>query len=149
MLKSTETGMKSAARNLMLLLVPLTLAGCISDTASYMIDGDRNHAVIVSRSQKWFWSDKVSITVLATRQPDCMGGLEIQDVPSGDPIVLHQAPDEYPEPIYIMDAGGNHYAVSNASCRVQKFATAPADLGPVVGSFKTVGGVFQYVAGKP
>jgi len=140
--------MKIAVRNLLLLLVPLTLSGCISDTASYMINGDRNHAIVLSRSQPWFWDAKVNVTVLATRYPDCMGGLELKDVPNDEPIVLHQAPDEYPEPIYIMDAGGNHYAVSNESCRVQKFDKAPADLGPVIGSFKTVDGVFQYVPGK-
>jgi hypothetical protein len=141
--------MKSAARNVLLLWVPLTLAGCISDTASYMIEGDRNHAIIVTRSQNWFWEDTVSLTVLATRQPDCMGGLEIHNVPSRDPIILHQAPDEYPEQIYIMDAGGKHYAISNQSCRVQKFETTPADMGPTIGSFRTVDGKFQYIEGNP
>ncbi len=141
--------MNTSARKLLLLLIPLTLSGCISDTASYMIDGDHNHAITLTRSQNGFWDDKLIVSVVAARQPDCMGGLELQGVPGGDPIVLHQAPGEYAEPIYILDAADHHYAISTDSCQVQKFATAPADLGPAIGSFKTVAGKFQYVAGKP
>ncbi|NCS65140.1 MAG: hypothetical protein COS39_06520 [Hydrogenophilales bacterium CG03_land_8_20_14_0_80_62_28] len=140
--------MKPALRIAIISLVPLTLSGCVNDTASYMIDGDRNHAITLTRSQKWFWSDQVFVSVLAARQPECMGGLEIPEAPGGEAIALHQAPEEYPEPIYILDVAGNHYAISTDSCRVQKFVTAPADLGPVIGSFKTVNGKFQYVAGK-
>lgn len=140
--------MKPAARSLLSLLVPLALAGCANDSASYVIDGNRDHAITLTRSQKWFWEDKFIVQVLAARRPDCMGGLEIQDVPGSKPIVLHQAPDEYPEPIYIMEAGGSDYAISTESCRVQKFATPPSDLGPVIGSFETVDGAFQFVEKK-
>lgn len=140
--------MKLSARIPLASALLLTLAGCINDTTSYMIGGDRNHAITLTRTQKWFWQDKVIVAVIAARQPDCMGGLEIQDVPSNAPMALHKAPDGYPEPIYILDAGGGHYAISTVSCRVQKFATAPADLGLVIGNFETVDGKFQYVPAK-
>src|SRR5512143_2197230 len=110
--------MRRATPAVLSLLLPLVLAGCVNDTASYMIDGNRHDAITLTRSQKWFWEDKVILSVIAARQPDCMGGLEIQDVPGNEPIVLHRAPDEYPEPIYILDAGGGHYAISTVSCRV-------------------------------
>jgi hypothetical protein len=137
--------MKPSARTLLVAALLPALAGCINDSTSYMIGGDRHHAITLTRTQKWFWQDKVIVAILATRQPDCMGGLEIQDVPSDQPMLLHQAPDVYPEPIYILDAAGSHYAISTVSCRVQKFDEAPSDLGPVIGSFKTVDGAFRYV----
>lgn len=136
--------MQLPARTLLAFALTITLAGCINDTTSYMIDGDRNHAITLTRNQKWFWEDKAIVAVIAARQPDCMGGLEIQDVPIDQPMALHQAPDEYEEPIYILDAGDGHYAISTVSCKVQKFETAPTDLGPVIGNFETVDGHFQY-----
>lgn len=140
--------MNLSARTLLAAGLLTTLAGCVNDSASYMIEGNRENAITLTRTQKWFWEDKVIVAILAARQPDCMGGLEIQDVPTGDPMLLHQAPDEYAEPIYILDAGGAHYAISTQSCQVQKFATPPTDLGPVIGSFKTVDGSFQFVSGS-
>lgn len=137
--------MRPIARTLLASALLVTLAGCINDTTSYMIGGDRNHAITLTRTQKWFWENKVIVAVIAAHQPDCMGGLEIQDVSADEPMPLHQAPNDYPEPIYILDAGGGHYAISTVSCRVQKFATAPSDLGPVIGRFETVDGKFQYV----
>ena len=140
--------MNLPVRTLLAAMLPLALAGCINDAASYMIGGDRHHAITLTRTQKWFWEDKVILSIVAARQPDCMGGLEIQDVSSNEPIPLHQAPDVYAEPIYILDAGGHAYAISTQSCQVQKFETTPTDQGPVIGNFTTVDGQFQYVPVK-
>ena len=126
-------------------LLPL-LAGCVQDTASYMIGGDRNHAITVARAQTWFWSSGVDVSVIAARQPDCLGGLDVKGVARETELILHQAPDDYPEPIYILDIGGTDYAVSTVSCRVQKFAQRPADPGPVIGRFKEEEGKLRFVA---
>lgn len=122
------------------------LAGCVQDTASYMIDDNRNHAITVSRAQKWFWSSGVDVAVIAARQPDCLGGLDIKDVARDSELVLHRAPEEYAEPIFILDVEGRHYAISTMSCRVQKFEQPAADPGPVIGSYKVVEDKFQFVA---
>ena len=53
------------------LLPALLLAGCVNDSASYTIDNDRDHAVIVMVAQDYFWSQQASLTVLAARLPDC------------------------------------------------------------------------------
>lgn len=140
--------MKLRARTLLASAALFTLAGCVNDTASFVIDGNRDHAITLTRSQKWFWEDKMVVAIVAARRPDCMGGAEIQDVPGNQPMALHQAPDVYPEPIYILDAAGSHYAISTVSCRVQKFATAPGDLGPVIGNFEAADGAFQFVPAK-
>jgi hypothetical protein len=122
------------------------LAGCVQDTASFMINDDRNHAISVRRAQSWFWDKSLDVTIVVARQPECVGGLDVKGVDSGTELVLHRAPDEYAEPIFILDIQGVDYAVSTQSCRVQKFDAAPADPGPVIGRYKEVDGKFQYVA---
>ena len=53
------------------LLPALLLAGCVNDSASYTIDNDRDHAVVVKVTQDYFWSKQASLSVLASRLPDC------------------------------------------------------------------------------
>ncbi|NTV95948.1 MAG: hypothetical protein HGA75_11125 [Thiobacillus sp.] len=138
--------MKLSAPALLMAATLPVLAGCVQDTASYMIDGDRNHSIVVMRSQDLPWSRNLAVAVTAARQPDCLGGLDIKGATRDTELVLHRAPEEYPEPIFILAVGNDRYAVSTQSCRVQKFAQPPADSGPEIGRFKEVGGQFQYVA---
>ena len=126
-----------------------SLAGCIQDTASFMINDDRNHAITLSRSQQWFWDDRVTVAVIAARQPDCLGGLNIKQVPRSAELALYRAPEEYPEPIFIMEVKGQYYAISTLSCKVQKFAEDPDDKGVKIGSFKEKDGRLRFAAVKP
>jgi hypothetical protein len=136
-------------RTLLMIAALPVLAGCVQDSASYMIDGDRNHAVTVMRNQKWFWNSAVDVTVVAARQPDCLGGLDIKGVARDAKLVLHRGPEDYyPEPIFILTVENANYAVSTQSCRVQKFAEPPADPGPVIGHYQEEGGKLVYAAAK-
>lgn len=138
--------MNLSARTLLIAAALPALAGCVQDTASYMVDDNRNHAITVARAQKWAWSSGVDVSVIAARQPDCLGGLDVKDVPRGAELVLHRAPEEYAEPIFMLAIEGSYYAVSTQSCRVQKFAQVPADPGPEIGRYKEVDGKLQFVA---
>ena len=82
------------ARTLLVAAALPLLAGCVNDAASYMIGGDRHNAITLMRTQKWPWDDTVVLSVVAERQPDCLGGAEIQHVPMDAPLVLHRAPNE-------------------------------------------------------
>lgn len=62
-----------------ILLAPLLLAGCISETASYAID-DRQHALVVRIDQDYFWSKRASLRLIVSRMPDCQRQLELGDV---------------------------------------------------------------------
>jgi hypothetical protein len=142
--------MNLSARVLLTTAALPLLAGCVQDTASYQIDGDRNHSIIVMRSQKWFWGSEVDVAVTAARQPECLGGLDVKGASRETELVLHRAPDDYPEPIYILEVAGVYYAVSTQSCRVQQFKETPADPGPVIGRYKEAEGTFQYLPeGQP
>lgn len=113
----------------------LLLAGCVNDSASYVIDDRDEHTVTLVRAQDWFWKDRARLTILATRMPDCRGGLDVGEIPLDVSPELYQAPPGYAEPIYILKVGTRHFAVSTASCRVQEFAEQPADLGTLLGSY--------------
>ena len=121
------------------------LAGCVNDSASYMIDGDRKHAITVKRAQSWFWNDALDVTVVAARDDECVGGLDLGSLKRDDELVLHQAPDEYEEPIYILSVDGDSYAISTRSCRVQRFEAPPAEPGPEVGRFQETDGKLQFL----
>jgi hypothetical protein len=124
----------------------LSLAGCVNDSASYMIDGDRKHAVTLIRAQPWFWSDQVTLSVVAARQPECYGGLDVEGVPRMAKMALYLAPDEYAERIFILEIEGVQYAVGTTSCRVQKFAQPVSARGELVGAFQEDAGTLGFVA---
>ena len=124
----------------------LSLTGCLQDTASYQFP-EKDHAITLVRNQPWFWLDTVALEVIAIRLPDCHDGITVEAVPRDASLPLFQAPDEYPEPIFILRTGERHYAISTVSCRIQKFETAPADLGEKLGQFQEKDGKFQFVAG--
>lgn len=127
------------------LLAVLLLTGCLQDTASYQLP-EKDHAITLMRNQTWFWLDTVDIEVIAIRLPECNDGISVKKVPRAAKLPLYQAPDEYPEPIFILQTGERHWAISTLSCQVQKFEQAPADLGEKLGQFYEKDGKFQFVA---
>jgi hypothetical protein len=126
----------------------LSLTGCLQDAASYIFP-EKDHAITLTRNQTWFWKDTVDMDVIALRLPVCDGAMHIEGVPRDGKFAFYQAPDEYPEPIFILKIGKQHYAISTQSCQVQKFKEAPADLGEKLGQFYEKDGKFQFVANKP
>lgn len=125
-----------------------SLAGCVNDTASYMVGNDRKHAVTLIRAQPWFWDDKVKVSIVVARHPDCLGGMDVEGVPRTARLAVYLAPDEYPERIFILDVEGAQYAISTASCRVQKFATPVAERGELLGNFQETSGKLVFVAAQ-
>jgi len=130
------------------LLAVLSLTGCLQDTASYAFP-EKDHAITLVRNQPWFWKDTVDLEVIAIRLPDCNDGITVDAVPRDGKLALYQAPDEYPEPIFILKIEKRLFAISTQSCKVQKFKDTPEDLGEKLGQFYEKDGKFQFVAGKP
>lgn len=131
---------------LWLIALPLLLAGCVDDSASYLTDAERSHGITLKRLQEWFWQDTVRLTILVSRLPECSGGTEVKDVRRSARPVLYEAPPVYAEPIYILKIGQRHYAISSQSCRVQPFEEAPAELGTRLGVFEEKDGKFVFHA---
>ena len=127
-------------------LAALSLTGCLQDSASYVFP-EKDHAITLVRNQPWFWLDTVDVEVIAIRLPDCNDGISIKGVPRDGKIALYRAPDEYPEPIFILKTGKRHYAISTQSCRVQKFEAPPIEPGEKLGLFQEIDGKFRFSAG--
>ncbi len=138
--------MNLLSRSLLLLAV-LPLAGCFQDTASYSFP-EKDHAITLVRNQTWFWQDTVDLEVIVIRLPHCNGGMSIKDVPLKTRIGFYQAPDEYPEPIFLLKSGKRVFAVSTQSCQAQAFEEPPEDLGEKLGEFRVKDEVFQFVPGS-
>lgn len=141
---NTCTARASSKRLLTTACLCLLLTGCVNDTASYLIDGSKEHTIMLHRLQEWFWQDTAALTITASRLPECQGGIDIEDVPLTARPELYEAPPEYAEPIYILKIDDRHYAISTQSCRVQAFEQAPADLGTRLGVFEEKEGRFAY-----
>ena len=135
----------------LLLLALLPLAGCLQDSASYAFP-EKDHAITLVRNQTWFWQDTLEVEVMAIRLPECSGGLTIKDVALATNVGFYEAPDEYPEHVFLLNPDKRVFAVSTQSCRVQEFKEIPANLGVKLGTFLVQDDVFKFVpadAGKP
>jgi hypothetical protein len=87
-----------------LLLTPLLLlAGCVNDSASYVIDSN-DHVLTVLVTQDYFWSKQASLRVIASRMPDCqrqfdfgkasLADLNIEVFSTGDDAYLLRSGEE-------------------------------------------------------
>jgi hypothetical protein len=87
------------------LLPALLLAGCVNDSASYLIDnGSSDHAITVTVTQDYFWSKQAGLRVVASRLPDCqrqfdfgktsLADLNVELFSSGEETFLLRAGDE-------------------------------------------------------
>ena len=67
----------------LLLLLPLLLAGCVNESASYTIDSN-DHALTLMVTQDYFWSKQAALRVIASRLPDCQRQIDLGKAPLAD-----------------------------------------------------------------
>jgi hypothetical protein len=96
---------RSPLPKLLSLLPALLLAGCVNDSASYLIDnGGSDHALTVTVTQDYFWSKQAGLQVVASRLPDCqrrfdfgktsLADLNVELFSTGEETFLLRAGDE-------------------------------------------------------
>ncbi|WP_435572629.1 hypothetical protein [Massilia sp. LXY-6] len=66
-----------------MLLTPLLLAGCVNESASYVINGN-DHALTVIVTQDYFWSKQAGVRLIASRLPDCQRQFDLGKAPMAD-----------------------------------------------------------------
>ena len=134
-------------RILFLPLFALLLAGCENSATAYIIDG-KDHALMLVREQRWFWSDEIGQAVVASRLPDCQRRVAIwPGTPSGPEMEVYEAGYQ----LWALKQDRRWYLASTEKCLVQDWDDAPATPpGPLVGTFVMRDGtpVFEAVA-KP
>jgi hypothetical protein len=64
-------------------LLPLLLAGCVNESASYALDGN-DHALTVLVTQDYFWSKQADLRLVASRLPDCQRQFDLGRTPVAD-----------------------------------------------------------------
>ena len=94
------------------LLAPLLLAGCVDDSATYYIDGNQ-HALTVRATQEYFWSKEISLSLLASRMPDCQRRIPLGALPLADvEIELFESGQD----VYTLRAGELSWRVELDGC---------------------------------
>ncbi|QID17025.1 hypothetical protein G3580_04830 [Nitrogeniibacter mangrovi] len=113
-------------------LLAVLLTGCENSGTAYMIDG-KDHALILVREQRWFWSDKIDQAVVASRLPDCQRRVAIwPGNASGPPMDIYEAGYR----LWALHQGTRWYLASTDKCLVQDWKDPPASPpGPQVGTF--------------
>ena len=119
------------------------LAGCGSDSASYLIDGP-GHSLTLLREQVYFWSSEWDLALMTTNAPECMRRHKLKAAPLvGDfKAELYRSL----EGGYILKQGGNWYIADTQQCRLQQYEAPPVEPGDLVGAFEVKDGKLQFVA---
>ena len=99
-------------RSPLLLLMPLLLAGCVNDSASYAIDSN-DHALTVIITQDYFWNKQVGLHLVASRLPACQRQFDLGKTPLADlNIELFSTGDES----FLLRAGDAMWQVETQRC---------------------------------
>ena len=96
-----------------LFVLPLLLAGCYNDSATYYADTSQEHTLTVRRQQDYFWSEEARYTLMATRMPDCQRQIPLAELPLEDTEVeLFSGGDNH----WTLRSGKQVWQVETQSC---------------------------------
>lgn len=129
-------------RLLLALPLALLLAGCVNDSASYLIDG-RDHSLTIRREQSYFWKKDADISLVAARLPDCQRLHALTDA-NADAVKV----DLYAagEDLWNVRIDQQLWQIETRTCNgLTELQYDPkADLGRLVGSFTVKNGKLQF-----
>ncbi len=119
-------------RRILLLLTPLLLAGCIKDSASYYVEGSNDHALTLRAEQEYFWSDAITLTLVASRMPDCQRVFPLSKVAAGEVTVELFASGEN---VFTVRSGEEIVQIETQGC-TQLTLPAEGVSGDAIGTFR-------------
>ncbi len=94
------------------LLLPLLLAGCVNESASYLIDGS-DHSLTVLVTQDYFWSKQAGLRLVASRLPDCQRQFDLGKTSTADlNVELFSTGDNS----YLLRSGDDMWQVETGGC---------------------------------
>ncbi len=115
-----------------LLLIPLLLAGCVKQSATFYVDQERERAITVRAEQEYFWEEATSLALVVSNMPDCQRRFEIGKMPVADLVVeLFSVGDA----VYTVRAGTEVWQVEAQNC-TQMAAPKPEEMGAPVAVFR-------------
>ncbi|QDX81413.1 hypothetical protein B9N43_09245 [Denitratisoma sp. DHT3] len=135
--------MKSPTRLVFSCLLALLLTGCDADSASYLIDGNRDHSLSVLRDKPWPWSDW-EVSLVVTRLPECMRRHRLKNAPADGNFKLELY--ESLEGGFILHQGKRWYVTETGKCAFQAFKEPPPEPGLPLGTFDEKDGSLKFRA---
>ena len=123
-------------RKTLLVLTPLLLAGCVKQSASYYVSDARDHAITVRAEQEYLWDQNITLTVVASRFPDCQRALKLRKVVKPDVVVeLFSSGDS----VFTIRSGEELKQFEMQGC-TELPTPAPNAIGQAVGVFRLIDG---------
>ena len=118
-------------RRTLLPLTALLLTGCVSQSASYYIDGNE-HTLTLRAEQRYFWKDVVDLSFTAARLPACQRLFKLASVPLAETDVeMFAGPDN----MYTLRAGKQMWRFETQDC-TELEPPAEGEQGEKLGTFK-------------
>jgi hypothetical protein len=106
-----------------LFVLPLLLAGCYNDSATYYADTTQEHSLTVRRQQDYFWSEDARYTLMASRTPDCQRQIPLAELPLEDTEVeLYSSGDNH----WSLRSGKHVWQVETQTCALLGTGGEPA-----------------------
>jgi len=129
-------------RKILIALLPLLLAGCVDDTASYRTNGG-NLSITVHRAQEHLWSNDVTVEVVVARQPDCQRRVELGVIPADEVEfeLLSPGDDQW-----YLRAGQQLWQFETLNCT--QYEEAKGQPGQLLGTYKVEAGKLLFEAAK-
>jgi len=118
-------------RYTLVILIPLLLAGCVKQSASYYVSEERDHAITVRAEQEYFWDDSITLTLVSSHFPECQRAMPMSKAPKADLAVELFSKGEG---VFTLRSGTEVVQIDSLSC-TQLPAPAPNALGDGVGVF--------------
>lgn len=113
-----------------LFVLPLLLAGCYNDSATFYADTSQEHTLTVRRQQDYFWSEEARYTLMATRMPDCQRQIPLAELPLEDTEVeLFASGDNH----WSLRSGKQVWQVETQTCSL--LGTGGDPLGQKIGTY--------------
>lgn len=136
--------MRTQIRVFLVGLLALLLAGCDADSASYLINGNRDHSLSLMRDKSWPWSDSWEVSLVVTRLPECMRRHRLKNVAADGNFKVDLY--ESLEGGYILRQGKRWYVTDTGKCQFQAFKEAPPEPGLLLGTFDEKSGSLKFKA---
>lgn len=131
-----------------LMILLAALGGCGSDSASYMVAEDREHAMTIFRDQSYPGADWELAIVLA-RLPDCQRRHPLKAAPSDQPYQAALYADADAEGFYLLHSDRTWYEVQLNACGLKPIEPVDEPPATLVGTWQERDGKFKFFpAGK-
>jgi len=122
----------SPMRKILFLVPLLLLAGCVNDSATFYVDGSREHTLTVRRQQEYFWKEDAQYTLMAARLPDCQRAIALGEMPlEGLDFELFASGDN----VWSLRAGKYVWQVETQGCTLVSEGGSTTATGAKLGTY--------------